>query len=102
MDTSKSFSPETLAAFEQADDVYLVATVDLPSLRNIQRALPLLKRVMPRGGEQMHLVINRYDPANEISLKDVERSLGDAGLRHAGRTTTSRSSGPSTRASRWC
>jgi len=76
VDTSKSFSPETLAAFEQADDVFLVTTVDLPSLRNIQRALPLLKRVMPRGGDQVHLVVNRYDPASEISLKDVERSLG--------------------------
>jgi len=76
VDTSKSFSPETLAAFEQADDVFLVTTVDLPSLRNIQRALPLLKRVMPRGTEQVHLVVNRFDAASEISLKDVERSLG--------------------------
>ena len=76
LDMSKSFSPESLAAFEQADDVFLVATVDLPSLRNIQRALPLLRRVMPRGTEQLHLVINRYDATNEISLKDVERSLG--------------------------
>jgi len=76
LDMSKSFSPESLAAFEQADDVYLVATVDLPSLRNIQRCLPLLRRVMPRGTEQLHLVINRYDATNEISLKDVERSLG--------------------------
>ncbi|MBS1241287.1 MAG: response regulator receiver protein [Gemmatimonadetes bacterium] len=76
IDTSKSFSPETLAAFEQCDDVFLLATVDLPSLRNIQRALPLLKRVMPRGTEQLHLVINRYDPTSEISLKDVERSVG--------------------------
>jgi pilus assembly protein CpaE len=76
VDTSKSFSPETLAAFEQADDVFLLTTVDLPSLRNIQRALPLLRRVMPRGSEQVHLVVNRYDAASEISLKDVERSLG--------------------------
>ena len=75
VDTSKSFSSETLAAFEQADDVFLVTTVDLPSLRNIQRALPLLKRVMPRGTTQVHLIVNRYDPASEISLKDVERSL---------------------------
>jgi Flp pilus assembly CpaE family ATPase len=31
---------------------------------------------MPRGTEQLHLVINRYDATNEISIKDVERSLG--------------------------
>jgi Flp pilus assembly CpaE family ATPase len=49
--------------------------VDLPSLRNIQRGLPMLRRVMPRGLEQVHLIINRYDPRVEISLKDVERTL---------------------------
>ncbi len=76
VDTSKSFSRETMAAFEQADDVFLIATVDLPNLRNIQRALPLLRRVMPRGDDQVHLVINRYNPSDEITLKDVERTLG--------------------------
>jgi pilus assembly protein CpaE len=76
IDTSKSFTPETLTTFEQCDDVFLVATVDLPSLRNIQRALPLLRRVMPRGMDQLHLIINRFDPTSEVSLKDVERSVG--------------------------
>jgi pilus assembly protein CpaE len=75
LDTPKSFSAQSLAAFEQCDEIYIVATVDLPSLRNIQRALPLLRRIMPRGLEQVNLIVNRYDPEDEISLKDVERSL---------------------------
>jgi pilus assembly protein CpaE len=75
VDTSKSFSTAAQATFEQADDVFLVTTVDLPSLRNIQRALPLLKRVMAGGLEQVHLIINRYDPSGEVSLKDVQRSV---------------------------
>src|SRR4029453_17855687 len=41
VDTSKSFSQATLATFEQADQVFLVTTADLPSLRNIQRGLPM-------------------------------------------------------------
>ena len=76
VDTSKSFSPATVAAFEQADEIFLVATVDLPSLRNIQRVLPLLKRVTARGDDQIRLVVNRYNPNDEISLKDVEKTLG--------------------------
>jgi pilus assembly protein CpaE len=75
LDTSKSFSPETLAAFEQCDDVFMIATVDLPSLRNIQRGLPMLRRIMPRGLEQVHLIINRFDSKTEITIKDVERTL---------------------------
>src|SRR5262249_55500950 len=49
VDTAKSFSPTTLAAFDQSDNVLVVVALDLPSLRNVQRGLPLLKRVLPRG-----------------------------------------------------
>jgi pilus assembly protein CpaE len=78
VDTPKTFTPATLAAFEQADQIYLVSNVDLPSLRNIKRCLPLLDRLT--GGhmsERVRLVINRHNSsANEISLAEVERTLG--------------------------
>jgi len=76
VDTPRTFSPSTLAAFDQAEMVFLVTNVDLPSLRNIQRGLPLLKRVLPRGAEQIRLIVNRFRTDDEISLADVERSLG--------------------------
>jgi pilus assembly protein CpaE len=76
VDTPRSFAPPILAVFEQADLVFIVSTVDLPSLRNIQRGFPLLKRVLPRGEEQVRLVLNRYNPDDAISPADVERSLG--------------------------
>jgi Flp pilus assembly CpaE family ATPase len=53
-----------------------VTTADLPSLRNIQRALPMMRRVLVRGEDQLQLIINRYDPRDQISEKDIERSLG--------------------------
>jgi pilus assembly protein CpaE len=76
VDTAKSFSPATLAAFEQADLAFLVTNVDLASLRNIQRGLPLLKRMMGRSGDHVRLIVNRYHAANDISLKDVEQTIG--------------------------
>jgi pilus assembly protein CpaE len=76
IDTPRSFSPETIAAFEHADEVFLITTVDLPSLRNVQRAVPLLNRVMQGGPEQLHLIVNRHEANHEVTLKDVERSLG--------------------------
>jgi pilus assembly protein CpaE len=76
VDTSKSFSPTTLAAFDQSDIVFIVVALDLPSLRNVQRGLPMLKRVLPRGLEQAKLVINRYQPDEEIGIKEVEQTLG--------------------------
>lgn len=77
VDTSKSFSPPTLATFEQADQVYLITNVDLPSLRNITRCLPLLERMgAPKGDGWLRLVVNRYQSSDLISLKEIEKTLG--------------------------
>ncbi len=77
VDTSKSFSPPTLATFEQADHVFLVTNVDLPSLRNITRCLPLLERMgAVKGEEWLRLVVNRYQTSDPITLKEIEKTLG--------------------------
>lgn len=76
VDTSKSFSPATLATFSQADRVYLVTVVDLPSLRNITRCLPLLRNVTGADEDRLQLILNRYQPRDEITPEDVERTLG--------------------------
>jgi pilus assembly protein CpaE len=77
VDTPRSFSPATMAAFEQSDAIYIVTAVDLPSLRNIKRSLPLLERIT--GGNlkaRVRLVVNRYHPDNVISVDEVNRTLG--------------------------
>lgn len=76
VDTPKGFSPSTLATFEAADAIYLVSNIDLPTLRNIKRCMPLLGRVAGSGREKVHLVVNRYHADDIISLEEVERTLG--------------------------
>ena len=76
VDTPRSFAASTLAIFEQADLVFIVSTADLPSLRNIQRGIPILKRVLTKGDEQVRLILNRFDPDDTITVADVEKSLG--------------------------
>jgi pilus assembly protein CpaE len=76
VDVPRSFAPTTLAVFEQADLLFLVTVADLASLRNIQRGIPLFKRVLTKGEEQVRLILNRYDPKDAISVEDVQRSLG--------------------------
>jgi pilus assembly protein CpaE len=76
VDTSSSFSPATNAALEQAEQVLLVATVDLPSLRNIKRSLPLLDRMTGHAAEKVRLVINRHQSGALIELPEVEQTLG--------------------------
>ncbi|NNG16477.1 MAG: AAA family ATPase [Gemmatimonadales bacterium] len=76
IDVSKSFTPVTIAAFEQADRIFLTTTVDLPSLRNVQRALPLLQRVAHGDKERIRLLLNRFEKGGEVTTREVERSLG--------------------------
>lgn len=76
VDTSKSFSPATLAAFEQANRIFLVTTLDLVSLRNLKRCLPLLRRMAGDGQDRFRLVVNRYRRDDLISLDDVRRTVG--------------------------
>jgi pilus assembly protein CpaE len=76
VDTPRSFAPSTLVVFEQADLLFVVSVADLQSLRNIQRGIPVFKRVLTKGVDQVRLILNRYDPTDPISAQDVERSLG--------------------------
>jgi pilus assembly protein CpaE len=76
VDTSKSFSPATIAALEQSDGIFLVTTADLPSLRNLKRCLPVLEQVIPQSGDRLRLVVNRYDADGLITREDVQRTLG--------------------------
>jgi pilus assembly protein CpaE len=77
VDTPKSFTPAAMVALEQADAIYVVTVVDLPSLRNIKRSLPLLERLTNgRVKERVKLVVNRYHPDNAISIDELESTLG--------------------------
>ncbi|HEY7473042.1 MAG TPA: AAA family ATPase [Gemmatimonadota bacterium] len=74
VDASNSLDERAIAGLRVADEILVVAQVDVPSLRNIQRARRVLKRVAPE--RPLRLVINRFHPAGEITLEDVERALG--------------------------
>jgi len=76
VDTPKSFSPDTIAAFEEADRVLMLTTVGVPALRNLQRCKPVLERVFGKDSDRLRLVVNRYNVGDVISLADVQRSVG--------------------------
>jgi pilus assembly protein CpaE len=75
MDTPKSFHPVSIGVLEEADDIYLVTTPTLPALRNLVRSLPLIKQFTTgQRNTQIHLVVNRYEPGELISLKEIEET----------------------------
>jgi pilus assembly protein CpaE len=76
VDTSKSLGPPALAALQAADPIVLVTNMDVPSLRNMKRCLPILDRMTAGDAGRLRLVVNRYNPKSLVRLEDLEETLG--------------------------
>lgn len=76
VDTSKSLAPPALAAMRPADQLFLVTNLDLCSLRNFKRCMPILKDLAGESGERIRLVVNRYAKNALVSLEDLESTVG--------------------------
>ena len=75
VDTAPNFDEFVLQAFDETDQLLLVTTLDVPTLKNVKIAvetLDLLNFPKPRR----HLVLNRADDKVGLSSKDIEATLG--------------------------
>ena len=76
LDTPHTFDGNTLAALDQSDDILLVLSADIPSIRSAQRALQIFDRLSyPR--HKVRVVINRWSKQIDPELQKVERYIGD-------------------------
>jgi len=75
VDLEKSFTAVTGAAVETADDVLMVTTPDLASLRNTKKALPFVERSMANP-KHLRLVVNRRRSVDVITSEDVTKAIG--------------------------
>src|SRR5215212_7079474 len=76
LDPQHTFDSITLAALDQADDIVLVLTLDIPAIRSAQRALEIFDRLgYPRN--KVRVVVNRWSKQIDIDLRQVEKYLGE-------------------------
>ncbi|MCU1530495.1 MAG: MinD/ParA family protein [Arthrobacter sp.] len=75
IDTSPGLSEHTLAALDQATDLVLVSSMDVPGVRGMRKELNVL-RELGMGATPRHLVLNAADPRDGLSQRDVEATLG--------------------------
>lgn len=75
IDSAPSFSEITLKCFEIADTYFLVTSLDLPSLKNLNLAVNTLDVLgFPRA--KWRLVLNRSNTKVGLTMADVEELLG--------------------------
>jgi len=77
VDSPKTFTPAAMGAFEEADQVYLVTTADIPSLRNLTRCLQLIRSFgRRRPDDWMRVIVNRFEPNQVVTSGEIEKTLG--------------------------
>jgi pilus assembly protein CpaE len=74
IDTSSSFNDNVLAVLDSSDEIYLVATMDVPSLKNTRLSVHMMD-MLQYPKEKMSLVLNRANSKVRLTPKDVERAL---------------------------
>lgn len=75
VDMGRILEASTLRALDQADAIYVTLQLTLPFIHDAKRLLTLL-RSLGYGREKLRIIVNRYDKGDEITLSDVEESLG--------------------------
>jgi pilus assembly protein CpaE len=74
IDTPPALDDNVLAAFDRSDVVALLATLDIPALKNLKLTLETLDLIgYPR--ERLRIVLNRSDSKVGLSLAEVEKTL---------------------------
>ena len=75
VDTAPAFDEQTLTVLEEADETVIIATLDVPTLKNVKVALDTLE-MLSIGRGHRHLLLNRADDAVGIDAQKVESILG--------------------------
>lgn len=85
IDTAPAFDEQTLTALDETDEIVIVATLDVPTLKNVKVALETLD-MLNIAPDHRHLLLNRADDEVGISPDRVEGILG---MRPAAQVATS-------------
>ena len=75
IDTAAGIDDAALTAIERSTDLVLVASMDVPSIRNLRKLLLALDR-LGMTAQTRHLVLNRARSKVGIEVIDVEATLG--------------------------
>ena len=75
VDMPPHFDDVVLALLEAADDVLVIASMDIPSIKNLKVGIQTLD-LLAIAGSKMRLVLNRANAKVNLEVADVERALG--------------------------
>jgi pilus assembly protein CpaE len=75
LDLGRGLNPSAIGALDEIDDLYIVATLEVPALH---QAKTMVQRLVDSGfqSNRLHLVLNRAPKHYEITMEELEVMLG--------------------------
>lgn len=74
IDTAPSFNEAMLAVLDAADQIFVVAAMDLPTIKNVKLCLEIME-TLGYGQEKIKLVLNRANAESGMHIEEVSESL---------------------------
>ncbi len=75
VDTPAAVTDQVLAAFDESDAIALLATLDVPSIKNLKLTMQTMERLR-YPPSRIRVIVNRADSRVGLRLPDVEKVLG--------------------------
>ena len=75
IDTSSAINENNAIIFDNSDLILLISSTNTTSIKNSQKCYELFDKI-GYSSDKIKLIINRYLENQEISLKDIENSIG--------------------------
>ena len=75
VDLPSAFNDYVLALIEASDDVLLVGSMDIPSIKNLKIGMQTLD-LQAIAGPKLKLVLNHANAKVKLDVKEIERVLG--------------------------
>lgn len=77
VDAPHVFNDISVELFDRSNAILLVAELSIPSVRSARRSLELFHKLnFLAGAERVRLTVNRYSTQSDISLPQLEETLG--------------------------
>ena len=73
-DCQRSFSGTNLAVIDHADELYLIATPDVPAVRDLSRCVDRLIQCNLSPGK-LKVALNRYSSQGAVTLPQIEKAI---------------------------
>ena len=75
IDTSSTLNDLVVSVLDSSHIIFLISKCSLPAMRNAQRVLHGFER-LGYSSNRIRLLLNRYQKGQDVSIKEVEKTLG--------------------------